>query len=300
MVLALSLKDLPSRAARVVAVGNEGVRRIAVNATSNKEDGNGDVFSIYNGIEKFGQSLMRFAFARIADFFRIDWRKVWQQVTTGVRFLLNFDINTTDKQIDEQIKQAEIALAATKGSLAGQSLGFAICGLLPTATIAVFNEPLALYIVKELGEEAIEDISGTLATLVQLQIQQNSRKAFFNIFKNHRDIVRALLIGVAQVGVFFGQISQEQVDKANKERNKPWSIAKALEESIDEIKDPIDRAYAEELWDELGESCIEAGYIVANSADSYYALQKMANQNMLGTERIIEIQPVRNPDEATT
>lgn len=297
MALTLSLNDLPSRAARVTAVGRAGIRRIAVNATSNKDDGAGGVFSIYNGIEKFGRSLMSFALNRIGQFFNnIDWKSLWGQVTQTVRFILNFNINQTDAQLDEQVKQAEIAIAATRGRLKGQSLGFAICGILPAATIAVLNEPLALYMIKELGEEAIDEISGTLATLVQLQIQQGARKGFYNLFKNHRDLIRAALIGTARVGAFLGFLTQESVDKANKERDKPWSIAMSLEESVDSIEDPLVKAEAEAFWDEFGDACIEAGYVVASSADSFYAMQKLANQNILGTERIIEIQPIRNID----
>lgn len=221
---------------------------------------------------------------------------MWAQVTSAVRYALNFNINISDAEIDQQIKQAEIALAAARGSLAGQSLGYAICGILPTATIAVFNEPLALYMIKEVGEEAIEDISASLANLVSLQLQQYVRKGFFQLFKNYKSLFRGAAIGFANILVRAGILTQESVDKANKERSKPWSIASALEESIESIEDPIAQAYAEEFWDEFGESCIEAGYIVANSADSYFAMQKMLNASMLGEEKLIEIQPIRDPE----
>lgn len=299
MPLALNLNNLSSRAVRL-ASSSGGIRRIAVNATASRDKEDGGILSVYNAVEKFGRSLMSFAFNAIKGFFSIDWVKLYQQVIGGVRYLLNFNINTTDSQIDEQIKQAEIALAGAKGALAGQSLGFAICGLAPAATIAVFNEPLALYMLKELGEEAADEIAGSLANLVNLQIQQVARVGFLTLFKNHRDLVRGAILGVAQLGVFAGFLTQESVDRANKERNKPWSIASSLEESIDSIEDPLDKAYAEEFWDEFGESCIEAGYIIANSADSYFAMQKMANLSQFGSERIIEIQPIRNADEDNT
>lgn len=203
-----------------------------------------------------------------------------------------------NKAIEAQIKQAEIALAAAKGSLVGQSLGYSICGLAPAATIAVFNQPLALYMMKELGEEAADDIAASLANLVTLQIQQNARVGFLALFKNHRNLIRGAAIGFANLLVRVGILTQKSVDKASKERNKPWSIASALEDSIESIKDPVDQAFYEELWDELADSCIEAGYIIASSADSYFAQQKMANESVFGTERIVEIQPVRNADEA--
>lgn len=296
MPLALNLSQLSSRAIRL-ASSDGGIRRIATNATASRDEPEEGITSIYNAVEKFGKSLMSFAWNALTAFFKLDWGKLWQSVVGGVRFLLNFNINMDDTAIADQIKQAEIGLAAAKGSLAGQSLGYAICGLVPAATIAVFNEPLALYMLKELGEEAADEIASSLANLVSLQIQQAARVGFLTLFKNYRSLARGAAIGFANLLVRAGVLTQESVNQANKERNKPWSIASALESSIESIKDPAAQAYAEEFWDELTDSCIEAGYIVANSADSYFAQQKMANESVFGTERVIEIQPVRNANE---
>jgi len=300
MPLTLNLSALSSRATRLASTGNAGVRRIAALATSSEEDDDGILSSVYNAVEKFGQSLMRRALTILSGIFTFSWSKFWASCTSAVRFVLNFNFNATDDQLDQQIKQAEIALAAAKGSLAGQSLGFAICGFLPAATIAVFNEPLALYMLKELGEEAADEIASSLATLVQLQVQQAARQVFTSLFKNYRTLFRGAAVGFAQQLANIGIFTQDSVDKANKNRNQPWSIAGALEESIESIKDPALQAYAEELWEEFGESCIEAGFIIANSADSYYAQQRIANESMFGSEHTVEIELSRNPNEDGT
>lgn len=300
MPLTLNLSNLSSRVARVASVGNAGVRRIAVNATASRDRQEEGLLGIYNAVEKFGRSLMSFAFNALKSLLTLDWKKLWEKVVGGVQFLLNFDWNTTDAQLDAQIKQAEIALAAAKGSLAGQSLGFAICGFAPAITTAVFNEPLGLYMMKELGEEAAEEIAGSLARLVSLQTQLAAKRAFFTIFKNYRTLLRGAALGIAQGLVFAGVLTQESVDKANKKRNEPWSFASALEESIDSIKDPEEQAYWEEFWEELGDSCIEAGFIIANSADSYFAMQKMANESTFGKDKTIEITLNRDAQSSTT
>lgn len=299
MGLTLNISNLSSRATRLASTGGVGIRRIAAIATTDNDD-EGVITSVYNAVERFGQSLMRNALNILVGIFTFSWAKLWASATSAVRFLLNFNFNATDTQLDEQIKQAEIALAAAKGSLAGQSLGSAICGFLPTATIAVFNEPLALYMLKELGEEAAEEIAASLANLVTLQIQQGARQAFTALFKNYRTLFRGAAIGFAQGLVNVGVLTQDSVDKANKERNKPWSIAGALEESVESIEDPALKAYTEELWDEFGESCIEAGFIIANSADSYYAQQRMANEAIFGSEHTVEIELSRNSSDGTT
>ena len=300
MPLTLNLSALSSRATRLASAGNTGIRRIAALATSSEEDDEGILSSVYNAVEKFGQSLMRKALTILGGIFTFSWSKFWASLTSSVRFILNFNFNTTDAQIDQQIKQAEISLAATKGSLVGQSLGFAICGFLPAATIAVFNEPLALYMLKELGEEAADEIATSLGNLVTLQIQQAARQTFYALFKNYRTLFRGAAITFAQGLAGIGILTQDSVDKANKNRNQPWTIAGALEESIESIKDPALQAYAESLWEEFGESCVEAGFIIANSADSYYAQQRIANESMFGSEHTVEIELSRNPNEDGT
>lgn len=299
MALTLVLGRLASRATRLSSTGGSGIRRIAALATSEEED-EGGISSVYNALAKFGTSLLKIAFRIVAGIFTFSWSKFWASCTSAIRFVLNFNFNASDAELDQKIKQAEISLAAAKGSLAGQSLGFAICGFLPTATIAVFNEPLALYMLKELGEEAAEEIAASLTTLVTLQIQQAARMAFTALFKNYRTLLRGAAINFAQGLANVGILTQESVDKANKERNRPWSIAGALEQSIESIDDPALQAYAEELWEEFNESCIEAGFIVAHGADSYAAQQRMANESMFGSEHTVEIELSRNPNDDDT
>lgn len=299
MPLALNLANLTSRAIRTASTQGQNVRRISTSGTARQDDGEGGFSDMVGGAFRFGASLLQAVWKGL-QFIGFSLSALWSQIQRGGLFLWNFNWNISDKQIDEQIKQAEIALAASKGSLAGQSLGFTVCGLLPAATIAVFNEPLALYIIKEVGEEAIEEISGGLANLISLQFQQTVRQTFFALFKNYRTLFRGAAIGFAQFLVITGQLNQTDVDKAIKNRNQPFIFASLKDEQIEAIKDPESRAYWEEFWDEFQDSCIEAGFIVASSADGYFAQQKMATQAALGTEHLVEIQPIRNLDEAET
>lgn len=300
MPIAIALASLASRATRIASVGNTATRIISTTSTIDNNDDDGNFISkIYNGIEKFGKGLMGATFKAFQSILRFDWGSLWQQVTKGVLFLLNFNWNTTDAQLDAQIKQAEIGLASAKGTLVGTSLGYAICGGIPAATVAVFNQPLALYMLAELGEEAADEIAGALSNLVSLQLQQYIRIGFSSVFKNYRTLLRGAAVGFGQVLAGLGILSQESVDKANKNRNEPWSISSALEDTIEDIDDPVKQSYYEELWESFQDACIEAGFIVANAADSFFAMQKMSLQAAQGSERIIQIEPIRNPSTTT-
>lgn len=299
MTITLELGKLASRVARKAVAGNSGVRRIAVSGIASRGEGT-LLETVYNAVEKFGQSLMQSTLGFLGNLFQLSFTNLWSLTVSAGLFLANFNWNATDEQLDQQIKQAEIALAGARGALKGGTLGWVICGVTPAAAIAVFNQPLALYVLKNVGEEAAEEIAGYAANFINLTLQKTVKSAFIEIYKNYRSILRPAALGVAQLLVNAGVLSQDVVDKANKNRNEPWTFAGALEDTIDEIKDPIQQAEAEEFWEELGEACIEAGYVVAGSLDSYFAQQKLANENILGNERTIEILLDREADNAST
>jgi len=301
MGLEIAIEALKSRKVRQAIVGEKGLRQLALNASSDKKDGEGNFLeSVYNSVERFGQSLMEGTIKLLGNALSFSWTKFWSYCVSNFNFVWNFNWNATDKELDEQIKQGEIALAAARGGLRGKALGYLVCGLVPTATIAVFNEPMALYVLKELGEEAAEEIAQSLANLLTLQVRQWTRQTFISLFKNHRQFLRGWFLGyagiLANLNIGF---SKEAVEKANKNRNEPWSFASAHEDTLDEIKDPIAKADAEEFYEEFGEACIEAGYIVAGGVDAYLAQQKIANDNLLGEEKIVEITFNRSADNNT-
>ncbi len=164
-----------------------------------------------------------------------------------------------------------------------------VCGGIPAATIAVFNKPLAIHVLQELGEEAAEEIAGNVANLVRLLAQQAIRITFTTIFKNYRSLLRGAALGFARVLANTGLLTKEYVDNADKKRNEPWTFAEAIEERIEAIKDPKWENFFEELLEEFGEACIEAGYIVAGAADSFFAQQRLANDMYFGKEKTVEI-----------
>lgn len=275
MPLGISLSTLSSRVTRSSSTGGTGIRRIVTDATSAiRRTQEEEPTNFWDGLKRFGASILT----------SVTWQPPWLKFSfsglfstfvSNVRQLLNFNWNSTDAQLDEQIKQMEIAIASARGAARGSFAGYLICGIAPTAALAVFNEPLALYTLANVGEEAAEEIAANVSVLIQLTLQKAVKSTFINIFKNYRNLLRPAAIGFARILQSAGILDQESVDKANKKRNEPWSIASALEDTIDRIEDPVAQAETEEFWDEFGEACIEAGYIVAGSLDSYFMQQKV-------------------------
>ena len=291
MTLSITLNNLASRVTRAASTEGSGIRRFASNASrAIQEAQEGEPTNFWDGLKRFGASILA----------NITWQPPWIRFTVsglmglfinGTQQILNFNFNSTDAQLDEQLKQQEIAIAGARGGLRGQFVGRLVCGIAPTAVLATFNEALALHVLMEVGEEAAEEIAASASVLIQLTIRKTINTAFVNIFKNFRGLLRGAAIGFGRVLETFGILDKESVDKANKQRNQPWSIHSALEDTIERVADPAQKAELEEFWDEFAEACIESGYIIAGSIDSYFMQQKAQENAARSNEHTVIMSP---------
>lgn len=278
MTLSIALSSLGSRIARSSAVPG-GIRRFATSGlVAFSSSGSSLPQKLWNGFLRFGNSLIANILNTLS--FRINFSALWSWFHSKVTFLLTFNWNITDAQLDNQIKQAETQLASATGALVGGTLGWLVCGVVPGTAIAVFNQPLGLYVLSEVGEEAAEEIAGYVANVISARSNLQQKKMFAKMFKNHRSLLRGTASGVAKSLGHFGILNADVVAKLEKNKNEPWSFATAVEETIDAMKDPKQQAFWEEVVDEFADSCLEAGYIVANTLDSVLYQQAATNVNM--------------------
>jgi hypothetical protein len=154
---------------------------------------------------------------------------------------------------------------------------------------------MGLYILKEVGEEALEEIASNLAALIRQTTVALFKASATFIYKQVRMLWRKPDSKLIKELLAQG-VSQDKIDKAIANRNKPWSFAIQVEKFVDGISNQFLKNFTEELIDEFGDACTEAGYVVANSLDSWFAMQKMANESLLGEEKIVEITLDRSTD----
>jgi hypothetical protein len=263
-VMAISLTSLGSRIAR----SKIGIRKVSTGTELVKKDSNGNALErIFNLGLKLVKSLLSGLVNLLVSGLNLGWAFVWGAIVNSVTFLSNFDWNISDKELDRQTKAAWLAFYSSAGGFLGNAAGWAVCGILPGAVMFYFNEAAALYVLKEVGEEALDEIAGNAAVLIRLLFNAAARSLFVYAFKAIRN-------------KYFPR------DKNN---NKPWILSQKIEEKIESIPNEITRTIVEEAYDEFFDSCVEAGYVLANAMDSYNALQKVANRQVLGAERIVEI-----------
>ncbi len=288
MVLTLALAALRSRTVRSAVVSG-ATRRIATRSVATTTSPTGIVSRITRGLARFGGGLLRGLGSIFGGLGELNFTNIWSKCVSAYQFIYNFNWNITDKELDAQIEQGKVAIAGALGGTLGATLGYAICGGVPATAIAVFNPALAMHVLEDLGEAALDEVAGHVANLVRLTCTQLARMGFTAIYKNMRSILRPAALGVANFLVSKGVLSQASVDAANKKKGEPWSFASALEQTIDDTKDPLKQNFLEEFYEELGEACVEAGYVVAGSLDSFFASASLASAATLGSTRTVAV-----------
>lgn len=276
-------------------VGIGGVRRIeAPLEESNPLEGGG---GIIRRILSFGGWLI----SGIKSLFRFSATGVWGAVVQTTAFLWHFNWNASDEQLDSQLKGLQNQIATQFGSTLGNLAGYYVCGILPASKMLRFNEAMALRILEDVSEEAFDELAQNLSILCQTMFFLSAQAAITTAFKNTRRVIKSTFENpnspqsMALRGI-FGDGLGKAID-AWGEDNQAWSFAEKVEERIDSIPNESLRFFTEEFLEEFFDACVEAGYIVANGIDAWYAQQRLQRDIILGSEEGVEIKPNRESDE---
>ncbi|HIK27956.1 MAG: hypothetical protein N3E45_17115 [Oscillatoriaceae bacterium SKW80] len=290
MPASIATKDLISRKIRA-AVANRGVRTFAAIQSAKRDKDGGILGWLWNAGKIFAGII-----GDVFNLLGIGIATLWGLFVSTAQYLWNFDWQITDKSIDEQIQNSFNSLGGPLGGLLGNAVGYLACGAVPGAVVFVFNKPLGVKILKEVGEEAADEFLGNLTNVVRLTFQKATESLILWGFKNVRKFIKS---NVDFFGRIFGARTKDAIRAWGNEGNKPWSFAQAVEDRIEKIPNRFIKAFVEEFLEEAWEGCVEAGYVAANAADAYLASQKLQEEetSILGEDRIVEITPNREVPE---
>lgn len=290
----IALNDLSSRTVRN-AIGDNGVRSFDPTAGEIEErDNNGNLLRvIWNGVRRLAGWLLNLV-QGVLGLVGFTATALWAAFVSVREFVWNFNWNVTDTEIDAQIKAAWSSFAGLLGGTVGNSVGYLACGVLPGATTFVFNQPLGAYILANVGEEMADEFVANLSLLVQSTFQSAMQSLILWGFKNVRKFLKKNPVLVERL---LGEKAAGLLEAWGEEGSKPWSFASALEEKIESIDNVFVRNFVEEFLEEAWDGCVEAGFVVANSIDTFIAQQALMRRQqqelLLGRNRIVEIQPDR-------
>lgn len=227
----------------------------------------------------------------------INVRGVYGLFVAGAIALFSFNINTTDDEFEQAIKDRERQWYGQLGETAGRFVGWFLCGAVPGMIIGTFNEAMMLSVLADVGQEAFDDLSDSLGDLLRLGAEHQMKNAAARIFMGMRALVKRAangeadtLLGGALIALFnrFPKL-KEIVKQWGEKGAKPWSINSAINEWVESFPEGNKKEFLEEFLEALGESCIEAGYVVAGGVDDWIMRQKVAQQQMQGRHRVVDV-----------
>lgn len=222
---------------------------------------------------------------------------LWSMFTSAAIELYYFDWNIPDDQLDQQAKNRWKAYGGILGGTAGNALGFFACGVVPATSLFAFDERLASYVLREVSEEAFEELSFQVAYVLRQSLRNLGRQTAGWLYKGARRWLKDPSNPIG--GLIFGA-NADNVRKTWGEANAPsWSFAKEVEEKVEKIPNQFWQNFTEELIEEAIDACIEAGYVVSNSIEGYYAQQKQAQTLSREAQRVVEVQPNRQNEAET-
>lgn len=287
--IGMILKDLASRKIRSSSTGGNLIRTWSASAITTSSGG-GFLETIFNGAVRFGNFLI----SAISSAISFSFTKLWSWIVGGVQFLYNFDWNISDTAIDKQIEGLWNSFGGILGGAVGRAIGWIGCGVVPAAAVFSFNQSLGTHLLKQVGEQALDEILDAASEVINASFRMGTQATFLWLYK---DVRRAL----KDPNNVFGKglravLGEKTID--NWGTGESWTIAKAVEAKIESIPNVFWRNFTEEMFEEGSEACIEAGFAVAGGIDAWLAQQAMQNASVLGPDRTVEITPDRSaPDE---
>lgn len=307
MGMTLAVGNLVSRTVRS-AVGNGGIRKFTMSAHSTQTNNSGGIIgSIFNALTRFGGWLISKVWEVASSFVSWSFSGLWGLFCRSVSYIWHFQWNVTDEQLDAQLKAAFDSFGGVLGGAIGKAAGSLIV-LGGSATLFCFNEALAVHVLREVGEEALEEMAESAVPVIQGAMSLAARWAFNQSYKAVRNALGlnpdAYYLTDAQLAaeVAAGRMTQEQADKNKKGRdtlkgeNKPWSFASKFEDWIESLPDGFIENFVEEFFEEGIEAITELGYVAFSSIDSYAANHKMgqAVANGINAPVAVQVQLHRN------
>lgn len=288
---------LRSRIVRTAVAGSDGKREIA-GYDPQQNQGGGIIGAIANFLGN-GLKFVGWLVVSALKYFAFSFSSAFGLFVSAVTFIDNFDWNASDAQLDAGLQAAWNQFGSVLGGAVGNTLGWLLCGLGTASGIFLFNEALGLYLLKEVGEEALDEILASMRNVLLYTYRLAARAFFTGAYKNLRRLAKKILldpenpVSTMLKGVLG--LSDDAI-KSWGSGKRPWILSRKREDAISKITPPFWENFTEDALEEFSEACIESGYVIAGGLDNWFAAQKLAQSTVFGEERAVEITPNRTAE----
>lgn len=89
----------------------------------------------------------------------------------GFDYIWNFNCNISDAELDRSIASLKLRIVGQLGATAGNLVGYVACGVVPSIGILAINEPLGLYLLQQVGEEALDEFLTNIRILLRTGVE---------------------------------------------------------------------------------------------------------------------------------
>lgn len=210
-------------------------------------------------------------------------------VSSTTNFVVNFDINQTDEQLDQLLVQKMEGFYGLLGTTVGTSMGYLVCGAIPGAVSFAFNPAVGAAIMRDLDDDARSEILGQVNVIARTAFQTLINAELTNRFKSSRRFLKKNPDNPFAKTV-RSIIGEENWKKWGDSNNSSFTIHQDIvEKKIESIPDKGKRQFLEQALEGFADSCLESGYIVANNLDSHLAAQALMRQSVLGRQTNVVI-----------
>ena len=300
--LDIAAKALKSKKVRkaIASGGKRIIKKPEADALGDKNQ-NG-IAAVIGKIWDVAKGLVGWITSKIKGLFNFNASKAFGQFVNAASFIWNFNWQATDKELYENIEQNFVAIAGQVGSLAGSSVGYLAGGIIPSATVFVFNQAAGAKAMAAVSEEARDELAGQFSNLIQMTCQNLLQAQLTYGFINLRKWIKGNINGEypqmdAALKGILGKNYTKVIQDWGKEGNEPWSFSKAWEDYVESIDNKYLKAFVENAFESFTESFVEAGFVFANAWDSRKMEQKAIARQVLGPDRTVQIIPDRKADD---
>ena len=243
------------------------------------------------GFLKQGASLVGFLIGQAVRFIGFSFTAVCQAFVTVTMQLSSINWNATDDELKQAIESAEIGQVGRWGSVAGQTVGW-LAGITLGTAIAlqlpvIGGAMLAKQIAGKTLQEAKEEILPALLQTIRSEVTTNITNQRIRDYMAFRSLIRRTPKELLEP--LIGKKGAEAIAKWGTKGSPRFVISEKIEEAIEKIPNKKVRAFIENFAEELWDSFVEAGFVIAAELDSVVAQAKLANSLALGSQRAVEL-----------
>lgn len=193
---------------------------------------------------------------------------------TIIPIIFRFDFNISDKKIEEAMKTSLDQLYEPFGEFLGNALGFLVCGAAPGALAFVFSPVMAYTILREVGEEAYEELVPQMSNLMRMAGKSYANAMALQAFGSARKWIKRP--GTPFHEIFKRILGAKGLKEWGEQNDAPFILNNKINERIEKIEDKNIQALAEGAWEGFVEGCGEGANVVSHRLQDQLATQRLA------------------------